>query len=481
MPYRPGTAVTTRTSPTARSGASLTGVWFVVGAAERGPLDKPQTIRNMTEFDRYFGTRITQSLLFDSLDTFFREGGNTAVVQRVAGPSATTAGLTLTDASDGNSLRVAARDAGAWGGQLSVAVQAGATSGQFVIVVTHAARGVVDRSPSLASQADAIAWANDDERWVKLTLPSDASSLNPKVVAATALTGGTDDYGAVSDTVRAAGLTKFTTDFGPGQVSVPGSTTPNTRASLIAHARAFNRQALLDVVDTSSASVLVSEAQGLQGDEYGALFGPWITVPNPQLAGAVRVVPPSALAAGLLARSDATRSPNEAAAGTQGRAKYALGLTQAPYTDAERDSLNTAGLNLLRAFDGVVTLYANRTLARATDPTWGQLTNQRLRMVIVSDAEAIAESFLFQQIDGKGQKLAEFAGALTGMLTRHYNARALYGDTPGEAFYVDVSNSVNTPQTIENGELHAVIGVRMSPTAEYVEIQIVKTAISQSF
>ena len=43
-----------------------------------------------------------------------------------------------------------------------------------------------------------------------------------------------------------------------------------------------------------------------------------------------------------------------------------------------------------------------------------------------------------------------------------------------EAYVVNVGPSVNTPATIADGQLCAVLSVRMSPHAELVRIQIVK-------
>jgi hypothetical protein len=66
------------------------------------------------------------------------------------------------------------------------------------------------------------------------------------------------------------------------------------------------------------------------------------------------------------------------------------------------------------------------------------------------------------------------------VLTGYYNAGSLYGETPDDAFSVDVGESVNTPSTLAAGELRAVITMRMSPFAERVVIEIVKVSVDQS-
>jgi hypothetical protein len=45
---------------------------------------------------------------------------------------------------------------------------------------------------------------------------------------------------------------------------------------------------------------------------------------------------------------------------------------------------------------------------------------------------------------------------------------------------VNVDSTVNTPTTIANREMHAVISARMSPDAELVFIEIVKVPTTQA-
>jgi hypothetical protein len=74
---------------------------------------------------------------------------------------------------------------------------------------------------------------------------------------------------------------------------------------------------------------------------------------------------------------------------------------------------------------------------------------------------------------------ADFAAALTGMLQGYYLNGDLYGRFPGDAYSVNTGPQVNTPTTIANHELHAVLSVRMSEFAEMVAIEIYKKAITE--
>jgi hypothetical protein len=111
---------------------------------------------------------------------------------------------------------------------------------------------------------------------------------------------------------------------------------------------------------------------------------------------------------------------------------------------------------------------------------WISLGNARLNMAIVARAGQVAERYVFSQIDGRGKRIAEFGGDLRAMLVPFYEAGALYGTSFDDAAIVNVGANVNTPETIANGELRAQIQVRMSPFAEYVLVEIIKIATTES-
>jgi hypothetical protein len=478
--YRPGISVTSRSAPTPRGIPTNTGTWFVVGTAQKGSLTTPQLLHSLNDYITYFGARSVGSTVYscyDSLETFFREGGSQAYMLRVEGASSAVATKTLLDGTSGNSLKISAKNAGTWGNNLSVQVIAGVTGGTFVLIIFNS--GVeVDRSPELASTAAALTWQSN---WITVGLPTSPTSVNPAVVAAQSLTSGADDQAGVNDTLRQAALNLFSADLGPGQVSMPGNLTSGNRTALITHAQNNNRIALLDSTDTATKATLVSEGQGLQaaGNEYGALFGPWIQIPGLAPAQLRTPTPPVGLVAGLIARTDASDGTAQPAAGIHGVANWALGSTQPPFTDADRQDLNNAGVDLLRTKSGIFQLYGYRTLGVSTG-AWNTLSVQRTRMALVADFNEVAEKYVFSTLDGKGHTISQFGGELRAVCETYRTAGALYGATPDDAYTVDVSSAVNTPTTIANNELHAVVSVRISGVAELVVIEIVKVATNQN-
>jgi len=294
--------------------------------------------------------------------------------------------------------------------------------------------------------------------------------------------GGGTLYVAKAATGDAAGveaaLPLFTYALGPGQVCAPGLTDPDTHKAVLAHIAATHRCALLDAPagDAAALTTAVTALAGVEGVRFAALLAPTLTYPLADGSGATSDAPYSGVHAGMIARVDALANPNQPAAGINGVSRLALGLTT-EYSDDDREALNEAGVTLAKLVYGDVRTYGARTAAGPDDTNWLWFANSRTVMAIAHRADAIAENYLFRQIDGRRQLFAALETELRGMLLEYFNIGALYGATPSEAFDVDTGALVNTVDTIKNGEVHAVIRVKFSPTAEWVEIAIVKTPI----
>lgn len=483
MSVRPGYSISLRATPPVQSIPTDTGVWFVVGLTDTG-LTVPQYVESMSDFTRIFGPRVSYSSLYDALDLFFREGGRRAYVSRVVGPAAVTASKNLLDAGAGISLVVSALGPGAGstgavsGNLLKVAVLAPLVAGYRIQVLDNS-NNVLETSPDLADQQSAVNWSKFSN-YVRIALG--ASALNPAVVAAANLTGGTDDRGNITDTQWQAALDLFTTDLGPGQISAPGRTTDTGHQQLMAHADAKNRVAILDLPDSATSATLLASVAAARTTlgKRGAAFAPWLVMPG-FTTGTTRTVPPSGLVAGKIAQADAEFNPNVPAAGANGIAQYAYDLSQVAWDPATRNSLNAGGVNVIRDMFGTPRIYGWRSMVDPlVEPSWIDFGNSRLYMAIAAEASNIAETYVLAEIDGQGITISAFGGALKGMLIPYYNEGALYGATPDEAFFVDVGTQVNTPARIANNELHAVLSLKMSPFAEYVVIEIVKVGITEA-
>jgi phage tail sheath protein FI len=360
-----------------------------------------------------------------------------------------------------------------------VGVVAGVGAGTYRIQIADADSNILEQSYDLATQQAAVDWSKGSQY---VTIALGASTNNPTVANLAALSAGNDDLANVTDSQWVAALDNFTADLGPGQVSAPGRTSDTVHVALLDHADSHTRVALLDLIDTANTATLTTAVvNGRVGNEqWGGAFAPWIIVPG-ITPGTTRTIPPSALVAGLVARNDPSLGPNQPSAGSFGVSRFALDLSQNPWSDDDRSNLNTASVNVIIDRLGDIMVYGWRSMVdEISNPAWVDFANSRLYVAIAAEADAVGELYVFQQLDGQGQVIASFNGALTGMLLGFYTEGALYGATSNDAFSVDTGSQVNTPDTLANNELHAVLNVRMSPFAEMVAIEVVKTPITQA-
>src|SRR5215831_4470518 len=98
-----------------------------VGMAERGPINSPQLITNLTQFAETFGNFIPSAFLAYAVQHFFTEGGTRCFVIRAFKPSAPVVGDPTPDVANlvlnanGNpALTVSANSPGKWGKRISV-------------------------------------------------------------------------------------------------------------------------------------------------------------------------------------------------------------------------------------------------------------------------------------------------------------------------------------------------------------------------
>jgi len=437
-------------------------------------------------------------MLYDALDEYFHDGGVLAYVSRVVGPAAAKASKILQDRAGSplNTLTLTAVGEGIWGNNLSVTVANGTASNSYTLTILN--NGVaMYTTPNLFSPADAVTVINAMSPWIGLVAVTNNNSAtaapnNNPATGTFTLTAGADDNSNAAEANWTTALNVFQTgNLGPGQISAVGRTTSASYQNVTNHALAFNRVAILDVADSGTASTLVTQAQNVQtggaaatDPSYAGLFAPWILIPginstNPGSTSPIpnRLVPPSALAAALMARNDSKKDANNPAAGINGQSTYVIGTTQS-YNSVDSGTLNAAGVNVIKNVFGTYELYGYRSLA--LDPNWVYLNNVRMRMQMIYDFDVIGESYVFSQIDGTGHVFAAFGGDLTGKCAQYWTNGSLFGAQPNLAFSVNTGPQVNTAATIALNQIAAVVTAKLSPFGETVNINVVKYLTSQN-
>ena len=263
-------------------------------------------------------------------------------------------------------------------------------------------------------------------------------------------------------------------------VSVPDLMTPmpgqeldlNTikavQTMMIAHCeRLGDRVAILDAPPNLTPQEVKKWRMDVAGfdSSYAALYYPWITVMDSVTNRPINI-PPSGHVAGIWGRNDATRGVHKAPANEVVRG--AIGLSYQT-TKGEQDTLNPNGVNVIRAFPGRgIRVWGARTLT--SDPAWRYINVRRLFNFVEKSIENGTQWVVFEPNDRK--LWARVRRDVTAFLKTVWRAGALFGSTPGEAFYVKVDDELNPPETRDLGQLIIEIGLAPVKPAEFVIFRI---------
>lgn len=458
--------------------------YFVVGLAERGPTSSAVRVTSFSEFVRLFGNRTTYGALYDDVQTFFNEGGTRAYVTRVVGPAATS-GATASPLMDGAAtpvatLNVAAANQGAWSSTVSVQVLAGTPSSTFRIKVLKDGV-VVEDYTNLRNPQEAVSRVNGNSLYVRLTDAASASvapTNNPAPVGPVVLTAGTDDRASITATHYVTALDRFSKGLGDGAVAIPGVGT-SVHAGLIAHADATNRIALLIAARGADKATLLSLAASLDSKRSG-LFAPWVRIPDGY--GGSKPISPEGYVAAARSKAHETVGPWQAPAGENAKARYVVDPDDV-FAPADANELDGGKVNVIRTVADATRLYGYRSLAADVE-NWGYLTSMEVVNRVVTEAERVLEPYVFATIDSSGHLLATIRGTLIGVVKPMADLGGLFaryaadGEQLDPGYSVVTDDSVNPVASLALNQVFARVGIRPSPTAATVYLEVTKAAVT---
>jgi len=428
------------------------GQAFIVGQTQRGPAHTPTRVFGLADFRAVFGERSGGTDLYDVVASAFKEGLGSAYILRAAGPAPVKATIGL----DSNKITVTAKEYGAFANSWTAAYT---TATKTVTIVKGDT--TVTYTGTTAAEVEAAAAVDPDVTVTITSLPSGN-------VSATALAGGTDDYGNV---VIATSLAYLGADLGDGALVWPGKVSSATASAFQTHCAATNRIGILSVAEGTSQANAIVAVDAVTSGENLALVWPHVTVST---NSGDLTIEPTGFALGARARAHAANGPQQSPIWEAcGRAKWVTGVEEET-TAAEWTSLNNAGVSVIRTSNGSLKLFGWKTLDAPDDVT--NLQGAQFRDVInrvAAGCAAVGASFEGRNIDGKGQALGDFAGQLTGFLSGMKAAFYEGSDDPG--YVVDVGPGVNSTASLAAGYLHANVGVRLSPTTEFITINVTAT------
>ncbi|HEY5168391.1 MAG TPA: phage tail sheath C-terminal domain-containing protein [Thermoleophilia bacterium] len=474
-----------------------TAVAAFVGLAPGGPVNTPMRISNWTQFVRLYGDPqnpengpfMEGAYLAHAVYGFFTNGGSLCWIVRVgADESAEKPRAALPAATDKSleALRAVARDD-----------------------VTDPVTVELTQDPSVADEGDkeaevtytlTVTAGSEREEYPGVTLKKGRNNIATKVNAASTLikieeTGVSLPEARVApgkytlSTPPASAESLTPTDFegdvasrkGMGGLSAidevtivlmpdimnlngDGAHLRDLQGKMIAHCEnSGDRMAILDTPPDLLPQEVLEWRMNTAGydSKMAALYYPWIEVMNP-LTNRPLMVPPSGHVAGVWCRVDEKRGVHKAPANEVVLGANGIGFQ---VTHAEQGGLNKVGINCIRAFPGRgIRIWGARTLS--SDPEWRYINVRRLFNYV---AESIMEGTQWSVFEPNDPTLwTALRIAASNFLTRTWRSGALFGTTPGEAFYVKCDAETNPPDVIEAGQVVCEIGIAPVKPAEFV-------------
>ncbi len=253
-------------------------------------------------------------------------------------------------------------------------------------------------------------------------------------------------------------------------LAAPGITDAKIQEKIISHCEKLeDRFAILDGQPAVSQYTVdaIKGSPPVRDSNYAAMYFPWIDVGDTNEQAEPIYMPPSGHIAGVYARVDTQRGVHKAPANEVIRG--ALGVS-ARLSREHQAGLNPAGINVIRDFDGTITIWGARTLGGDANGEWKYLSVRRLFLFL---RESIDEGIQWAVFEPNDPSLwARITRNVTAFLTSVWRAGALFGATPQQAFYVKCDAETNPPEVRDLGQVVTEVGVAVVRPAEFVIFRI---------
>jgi hypothetical protein len=199
---------------------------------------------------------------------------------------------------------------------------------------------------------------------------------------------------------------------------------------------------------------------------YAACYHPWLDVSrSDDQRDALVAIPPSAVAAGMIALSEATFGVPYGPANLIAQGVVDLGDRVSP---RRHDELHPAGVNVYLAERDGMRLTAARTLS--LDPSYRQLSVRRLVTMLRRVLDRQMQWMVFEP--NEPSLWADVTHMLRSYLRQLFQANAFRGSTENEAFFVQCDAQTNPQSALDAGQLVARIGIAPAEPLEFLVLQI---------
>lgn len=227
-----------------------------------------------------------------------------------------------------------------------------------------------------------------------------------------------------------------------------------------------------DVVDwVNGAGAYAGDHQAFN-TSYAALYWPWLQIYDPINKKTV-FTPPSGHLANVYAFTDLVSDPWIAPAGlTRGRLTTPLKAEYNP-TTGERDLLYLNNINPIATFvrDGI-NVFGQKTLQRKPSAL-DRVNVRRLLLYLEKVITTAARQILFEPDDQI--TWLSFVNLVEPFMASVKSRRGL------TQFEVRCDKTTNTPDSIDRSEMHALIFIKPTKAAEFIQVDFILTAQTANF
>ena len=264
---------------------------------------------------------------------------------------------------------------------------------------------------------------------------------------------------------KRTGIQSFLENTVASIIAIPGVTIPEVIVSLVAHCEnEKNRFAIIDIPQELVKTGDIIEYRNMIDSTYAAMYHPWIQVFDP-VTKKPGFIPPSGAVAGVYSRTDVARGVHKAPAN---ETVSCTGLS-VNYNTGEQDILNPAGVNLIRALPGQgIRVWGART---ASSNSSFKYVNVRRMFIYVEQSIKNATNWVVFE-PNNSSLWARVQMTISAFLENLFRAGMLSGETPAEAFFVDIGPTTMSQDDILNGRLICEIGIAPSRPAEFVIFRV---------
>ena len=256
-------------------------------------------------------------------------------------------------------------------------------------------------------------------------------------------------------------------------IAVPGVTIPEVVVSLVTHCEnEKNRFAVIDMPQEMTKTGDLIAYREMIDSTYAAMYHPWIQVYDP-VAKKPGFVPPSGAVCGVYARTDVARGVHKAPAN---ETVQCSGLSTY-YTTREQDILNPRGVNLIRALPGQgIRVWGARTAS--SNAAFKYINVRRLFIYVEQSIRNNTNWVVFEP--NNSSLWGRVQMTVSSFLETMFRSGMLAGDTPNEAFFVNIGPSTMSQDDIMNGRLICEIGIAPSRPAEFVIFRVTQFTAESS-